>query len=60
MEKEFHKFALKNVVGSPSHKVVPLMPRYITLDTCLPFPDSVWEIIHGPASMQKVYQGING
>ena len=30
----------------------------ITLDPHLPFPDSVWGIFPGPATTQKVYQGI--
>ena len=32
----------------------------ITLDPRLPFPDSVGETFPGPATTQKVYQGING
>ena len=31
---------------------------YMTLDPRSPFPDSVWGIIPGPATTQKVYQGI--
>ena len=30
------------------------------LDTRLPFPDSIGGIFPGPATIQKVYQGING
>ena len=32
----------------------------ITLDPRLPFPDSVGGIFLGPATTQKVYQGIDG
>ena len=31
----------------------------ITLDTRLPIPDSVGEMFPGPATIQKVYQGIH-
>ena len=35
-----------------------IIPINITLDPRLPFPDSVGGIFPGPATTQKVYQGI--
>ena len=33
---------------------------FVMLDPRLPFPDLVREIFPGPATIQNVYQGING
>ena len=37
-----------------------LSPQFIKSDTRLLFPDSVGDIFPGPATIQEIYQGING